>query len=299
MNTKAVTRIPLDRIAPDPGQPRKHFDAAALEELAGSIKSNGLIQPVTVRVAGKGRFIIVAGERRWRAHCLLRDRKVKGFTQIPCIVVKAGKTVDVRVKQLVENISRQDMTILEEADAFAELAKLGLSPEDIAERLGLATFRVVWRLQLQNLSPEIRRMVEGGHLDRQQALELARLQTHRDQARVVRMVNRGELTGWKALRNAVDAILQGHTAADLFGEASPVASVEDLATVRKMEARIERIVAVVAAGWKDGECVIASKVSPDRAGAMADRLAALKTAIAHMERELRNSAAQAKIVLQQ
>lgn len=290
-------RIPIDKIDADPGQPRKLFDAKALDELAVSIKANGLIQAVIVRPRKSGRYILVAGERRWRAHRLLRDRGDKRFASIKCEVVKSTGVVDTRIKQIVENIARADMTPFEEAEAFADLAKLGLSVEEIARRLGVVEFRVRWRLQLLNLAPEIRKMVEAAQLDRQQALEVARLPHHADQRRMVRMVNRGELVGWKAVRNAVDAILNRTTSEDLFGDAAPAPTREELAALRGMEAKIERVVAMVAGGWKDGECVVAAKVSPDRARLMADKIAAMRRHLTTMERELRNMSAQAKIVL--
>jgi hypothetical protein len=139
--------------------------------------------------------------------------------------------------------------------------------------------------------------VEAEQLDRQQALEVARLVAHSDQERIVKMINRGELSGWKAVRNAVDAILTNATQDDIFGALAPMPKEKELAVVRSMESKVDKAAALLAEGWKDGECIIASRVSPDRAGAMADKLAAIKTTIAHMERELRNVSAQAKIVM--
>jgi ParB family chromosome partitioning protein len=290
-------RISIDKITPDPGQPRKAFDDDTLNELAQSIKANGLIQPISVRPTTGGRYIIIAGERRWRAHCLLRDRGHAKFAMVEAIVRKNEHLVDVRVKQLVENIQRDDMPILEEADALAALRdEFGLEPDEIAQRLGLAPFRVRWRLQLLQLAPEIRRLVAGEHLDKQQAMEVARLDRHVDQRRIVQMINRRELVGWKAVRSAVDAILEKTTVADLFGDTAP-ARAEQLETVRRMERKVEQIVGMVAHGWRDGECVVATLVSPDRADHMADQLATIKAAISTMERELRNAAGQAKIAL--
>jgi len=291
-----MTKIALDKIAPDPEQPRKLFDAKALDELAGAIKANGLIQPITIRPDKKrrGHFIIVTGERRWRAHCLLRDRGDKRFTQIRCEIVKGGKPLDVKVAQLVENIARADMTILEEADAIAVLAKV-LTVEEIAERTGMVEFRVRWRLQLLNLTPEIRKMVAGEQLDKQQAMEIARL-PHREQTRIVQMINRRELVGWKAVRNAVEAILHSQTQADIFGNAGKPGP-KDVAELKAMELKIARIVALVAAGWKDGQCIVAARVDPDRAALMGEQLANIRKAIIVMERELQNVTAQAKIVM--
>jgi len=292
-------KIALAKIKPDPKQPRKLFDAASLEELAASIKANDLIQPITVRPdKQRGHYIIVAGERRYRAHCLLRDRGVKRFASIECNVRKMSAGADVLIKQIVENIAREDMTPLEEADAFQELRDVfEMDADAIAAKLGLAPFRVKWRLSLLNLSPSVRKMLESGALDRQQGLEVARLETHTDQLRIVRLINRGELIGWKAVRNAVDAILNGMTQADIFGAAAPATRAEDLKVVRSMENKIDEIAAVVSMGWRAGECVVASRVAPDRTGLMADKLAGIRSALAHMERELRNTSAQAKIVM--
>jgi ParB family chromosome partitioning protein len=290
-------KIALSKIDPDPDQPRKLFTADALESLAASIGSNGLLQPIIVRKGRGGRYIIVAGERRWRAHCLLRDHGVKRFASIDCIVRKTSGAIDVKVKQIVENVARADMTILEEADAFGDLVRLGMTEDEIATKLGLAGFRVRWRLMLLNLAPTVRRMVAAEQLDKQQAMEVARLESHADQARIVRMINRNELSGWKAVRNAVDAIVNGATQADIFGEMAPLPKAQELAIVRSMEKKVEEIAKVVAMGWKDGECIVASKVAADRAMVMAQKLAGIKAAIAHMERELRNMSGQAKIVL--
>lgn len=294
-----MTKICISRIAPDPNQPRKLFDATALDDLASSIKANGLIQPITVRPdKRRGHYIIVAGERRWRAHQLLHKRGLKRFGSIQAIVAKVRAGADVLVKQIAENMAREDMTPLEEADAFAVLRDdYGLSADQIADRLGLAPFRVRWRLQLLNLAPEIRKMVASGDLDRQQALEVARLERHQDQARIVRLINRQDLVGWKAVRNAVDAILTGATQADIFGAMAPMPKGKELAVLRSMEKKVDGIAAVVSLGWRDGECIVASRVSPDRAAAMADKLAVIKTAISHMERELRNVGAQTRIVM--
>jgi len=292
-------RISIDKIDPDPKQPRKIFDAAELEEFAGTIEANGLIQPITVRPRGNGRYWIVAGERRWRAHRLLRDRGLRRFAVIACNVEnKKTSLAVIRSKQIIENMARADLQPLEEARAFSQFAEdFDLTPEEVATRLGVAPFRVRWRLQLLNLAALIARMVEAGHLDRQQALEVARLDRHADQMRLVQMINRGELQGWKAVRNAADAILNGTTPSDLFGAGAPVVSAAEVAALRAMERKIETVADMVASGWRNGECIVANKVCPERAGVMADKLAAIKSAVSHMERELRNVGAQVKIAV--
>ncbi len=295
-----TTRIAISRISADPTQPRKKFAEDALEELAGSIEENGLIQPITVRAAGNGKrgYIIIAGERRWRAHQLLAVKGHTDFSTIECHIRKEAAGAGVLVKQIAENLNREDIEPMEEARAFARLRdEFGLDASQIAKKLGLAPFRVDWRLSLLNLSPPIARMVESGQIDRQLALESARLPTHRDQTRLVQMVNRGELVGWKTIRSAVDTMLDGSAAADLFGADAPKPDADDVRVVQSMERRVEQVANMVSHGWRAGECIVANKVDPDRAALIADKLQAIGGAIRIMERELRNVGAQAKIAL--
>lgn len=288
-------RISLDKIAGDPGQPRKDFDAADLDVLAASIQENGLMQPITVRPADeKGSYWIVAGERRYRAHVLLRERGVSGFNSIDALVKEPPTTADLRVRQIVENIARADLKPLEEARAFQDLLDHGLSEVEAAKKLGVKHARVQSMLSLLKLTPEIQTMVAGNQIDKAQALELARVK-HSDQIKLVQMLNRGELRHWKQLKSAVDAIADGWSQATMFGDA-PVASNEDVATLNAMERKIQNLSDQLAAGWKNGECIVATKVSPDRATLMADKLAAIRQAVRRMEQELRNVTAQAKIV---
>jgi ParB-like chromosome segregation protein Spo0J len=152
---------------------------------------------------GNGGRLHYRGRRAALARSVpLARSRLEEVQLLDCIVRMLGGAADIKVKQIVENIARTDMTILEEADAFGELVQLSMTEEEIATKLGLTIFRVRWRLQLLNLAPAIRKMVAADQLDRQQALEVARLESHADQARIVKMINRNELSGWKAVRNA-------------------------------------------------------------------------------------------------
>lgn len=283
-------KILISKIDANPAQPRKDFNETALRELADSIAANGLLQAITVRATKGGRYQIVAGERRWRAVKLLGRKTIAAS-----IVRKSDIARDIAA--IVENLQRADVTPIEEANAFKRLVDKGLTVEEIAKRLGLAEFRVRWRLQLLNLAPAPLKLFEAGQLDRQQALELARLPEPAEQIRVVQMINRGQLLGWKSVRCAVDALIDGTTQADIFGEVAPHAAEKDLETLSSMERRILSVATMVGAGWYEGECKIAAKVNPDRAALMADKLAAIQQATRTMERELRNLAAQALIAL--
>jgi len=166
-----------------------------------------------------------------------------------------------------------------------------------AKRLGLPVPRVRSRLSLLNLEPSLIRLLEADQLPKPQALELARLPNHADQIRLVQMISCGELGKWKSLKAAVDTILSGVTQADFFGTSAPVATPAEVATLNAMEAKIERAAALLSGGWKDGECIVATKVSPDRVALMADKLAAIRLSVRHMEQELRHVTAQARIAI--
>jgi ParB family chromosome partitioning protein len=288
-------RIPIASIDPNPDQPRKHFDEAALRELADSIRERGLLQPITVRPNRK-RFEIIAGERRWRAHGLLVKQGHTAFRWIAANVAAMDDNAR-DLAAIIENLQREDITPIEEANAFKRLIDQGMTAEDIAKATGAAPFRVRWRLQLLNLSPGILALFKASQLDRQQAMEIARLPDHRDQARILRLINAGKLVGWKPTRNAVDALLTEATQADIFGDAAPKPSKDDAKAVAGMERRIADVIEMVGRGWRDGECIIAARVDPDRAGKMADQLGELQKALRVMERELRNVTAQGQIVM--
>ena len=293
-----MTTIAIDKIDPNPDQPRKKFSPAHIDGLANSIRERGLLQAITVRPSRKGRFEIVAGECRWRAHKRLAERGFTTFSNIKATVVRMDDLAR-DIAAIVENLQREDISPIEEARSFKRLVDRGLEPEEIAKQCGCAVFRVRWRLQLLNLAPDIVKLFDADQIDRQQAMEISRLPDHADQHRILRLINRGQLQGWKAVRNAVDAIISGATQADIFGDAAPKASRAETRTVSGMEARIAEMTKLLGAGWRDGECIVAARVNLDRAGLMADRLNAIAKTCGIMERELRQVAAQGRIVLSQ
>src|ERR1043166_290547 len=149
--------IYLDLIEPNPQQPRTRFTDAKLEELAQSIRANGVVQPIVVRPHG-GRYQIVAGERRWRAAQLAELRK------IPALIreVSDEKLLELA---LVENIQRQELNPIEEANAYRKLIEnIGLTQEQIAERVGKDRTVVTTSLRLLRLSDDLQHLIEDGSL---------------------------------------------------------------------------------------------------------------------------------------
>lgn len=147
-----VERIPLERIDPNPYQPRKVFHSERLEELAQSIRSDGVIQPILVQSNGD-RYTLVVGERRWRA------AKLAGLLVIPAVVrdIPSDRLLEVT---LVENVQREDLNPIETAQAFDRLAREGhLSHEEIAQRTGKERSTITNLLRLLKLPPDVQQLV--------------------------------------------------------------------------------------------------------------------------------------------
>ena len=156
-NTSGVRMIPISSIAPHPGQPRRHFDEAALTELAASIAERGLIQPIIVRPHGHD-YQIVAGERRWRAAQRAR------LHEIP-VVVRDYSDTDTLQIALLENIQRQDLNAIEEAQAYHRLAEeFGHTQEVLAKTVHKSRSHVANLLRLLDLPSEVQALVVDGKL---------------------------------------------------------------------------------------------------------------------------------------
>ncbi|MFD8774507.1 ParB/RepB/Spo0J family partition protein [Streptomyces sp. NPDC059916] len=179
--------IPIDRIDADPDQPRKHFDPAKLSELAGSLKRIGQQQPVSVRYdTGTKRYTLIMGERRWRA------AKIAGLTELDAVVQHGIKQGDrtIRMKAVAENVGRADMTAMEEANAFQQLADDGYTIDEVAEGTGKSAAYVGWRLDLLKLCPTAQEAMSKGHLPPALAWYVSKLSTD-NQARFLAKYLRG------------------------------------------------------------------------------------------------------------
>ena len=177
-----ILLVPQEDIAPNVHQPRKRFDSDELEGLAESIRLNGIIQPVNVRIRADGKYELISGERR------LRAARIVGLTRIPCIVMDASDEKSA-VYALIENIQRQDLGFFEEADAIAKLiTEFGLSQETVARRLGKAQSTVSNKLRLLKLPREIRFEAEATGLTERHARALLRLENEKQQKHAVSII---------------------------------------------------------------------------------------------------------------
>ena len=153
-----ITLIRISLVDPKSDQPRKYFDKEALEELAESIRENGLLQPILVREYGDGRYQIIAGERRFRA-C-----KLAGLSEIPAIILDRSDKAVAEIA-LIENIQREDLNPIEEAMAYKALVvNYGMTQEEIAATVGKSRSAVANSMRLLELPDEILTMVASGEL---------------------------------------------------------------------------------------------------------------------------------------
>lgn len=167
---RATLEVAVDRITPSPFQPRRTFDEAKIEELAASIRNQGIIQPLVVRPKNDG-FELIAGERRWRA------AMKAGLSRVP-VVVRAASDHEALQLALVENLQREDLNAIEEASGYRRLQEeFQWSQEEMAERVGKSRPAIANSLRLLALPPEVQQEVTAGNLPAGQARALLGLHT--------------------------------------------------------------------------------------------------------------------------
>ena len=177
-----VWRAPIDKLKPSQLQPRERFDKEKLEELAQSIKSAGLLQPIITRRKANGEFEIVAGERRWRA------AQLAGLHEVPIIVKDFDdkKTLEVAI---IENVQRENLNPMEEAEAYARLAnEFKLTQQQVAEKVGKDRVTIANAIRLLQLTNDVREMIRQGNLTSGHAKVLLSVDDPISQSRLARMV---------------------------------------------------------------------------------------------------------------
>ncbi|MBU6246207.1 MAG: ParB/RepB/Spo0J family partition protein [Xanthomonadaceae bacterium] len=193
--------LPIQQIQPGKYQPRRHWNDEALDELAASIKAQGLIQPVVVRALGKGSYELIAGERRWRA------AQRAQLSEIPALV-KDVPDVAVPAMALIENIQRQDLTPLEEADALKRLIEdFSLTHQQAADAVGRSRAAVSNLLRLTDLPGAIKKLLDEGKLEMGHARCLLTL----DEAVAVPLARQASTLGW-TVRELEDAARRAQSA---------------------------------------------------------------------------------------
>ena len=182
LTSRKVILLPVGSIHPNPMQPRKIFDPDALAELTESIRMYGVLQPLTVRKAMDGSFELVAGERR------LRASRAAGLDKVPCILVNVSEQ-DSGLLALVENLQRQDLDFIEEAEGLRTLTRsYGMSQEEAAKCIGLSQSAVANKLRLLRLSPELLYLLRERGLSERHARALLRLENDEQRLEVLSYV---------------------------------------------------------------------------------------------------------------
>lgn len=181
-NNTGVLEIDINKIKPNPNQPRKNFDQDALNELAASIKVHGIVQPIVLNQQPDGQYLIIAGERRWRA------ANICGLKTVPA-VIKNYTDKQIKEISIIENLQREDLNPIEAAKAIKELMdEYGLTQETVSDRIGKSRSNVANTLRLLSLYPDVMEMVEKGKISSGHARCLVVIEDPKEQIRLAQMV---------------------------------------------------------------------------------------------------------------
>lgn len=201
---KSAVKLKINDIEPNRAQPRKSFDEEALEELANSISTHGVIQPLLVRPLADGGYQLIAGERRWRAS------RMAGLTEVP-VVIREMSDSEAMELALVENLQREDLNPIEEAQGLALLMETyGLTQEQAAKRVGKSRPAVANSMRLLSLPQEVLAMVERGELSAGHARTILALENAGQITALANEIIKKNLSVRETER-AVKALLKGDT----------------------------------------------------------------------------------------
>ncbi len=197
---KNVIYVPVKAVYPNPFQPRHHFDQNALSELSASIKSVGVLQPISVRKSFGDTYELIAGERR------LRASKLAGLEVIPAIVYDISDN-DSAIIALLENLQRADLSYMEEAQGYARLIKYhNMTQEEIAEKVGKNQSTIANKLRLLKLPESVKRLLFSEKLSERHARALLKIEDEHTQLRVLNIIIKNGLNVKKS-EELIDSIL--------------------------------------------------------------------------------------------
>lgn len=200
-SSSATNEIVLSSLVPNPNQPRKNFDQTALQELANSIKVHGVIQPLVVNDQKDGTYLIIAGERRYRAS------KLAGLNTVPCII-KDYSEKQIKEISIIENLQREDLNPIESARAIRQLMdEYKMTQEAVSERIGVSRPNIANTLRLLSLCPEVIALVENGKLSAGHARCLVPVQDYNSQIKLAMAASDNRMTV-RDLEKAVKNLLK-------------------------------------------------------------------------------------------
>lgn len=177
-----VVKVPIDKVKPNPYQPRKTFEDDSLEDLASSISQYGVLQPLLVALDAEGDYLLIAGERR------LRASKLAHLTEVP-VIISEYTTQQIAEIALIENLQREDLHFLEEAEGYEQLMlQFNLTQEAMATRVGKKQSTIANKLRLLRLSINVRQVLREGQLTERHARALLKLEDEQKQLEVLQTV---------------------------------------------------------------------------------------------------------------
>lgn len=177
-----ILYLPIEKIIANQYQPRKHFDEDTLQELSQSIKNYGIIQPLSVRKISNDNYELVAGERR------LRAAKIAGLKAVPVIIINISDTESATIA-LLENIQREDLNFIEEAEAFQQLLQYhGYTQEYLAKSIGKKQSTIANKLRILKLDEDIRKIILENALTERHARALLKLPNKKFQAKILKII---------------------------------------------------------------------------------------------------------------
>ncbi len=259
-----ITMLLLKHIYSNPQQSRKYFDMKKLQELAASIKEEGILSPIIVRPDGRRRYLIIAGERRYRACCML------GLERIP-VIVKMLSEQSASYQMMIENLQRVDISPLEEARAYRKIMDdFRLTIEQVAKKVGvLQPYRIADRLVLLNLKSEYQECLEKSFITATQAFYLAKVSAE-FQPQFFRMIRDGKVDN-ASLASAAQYFTEAASQRRMFDDVH--ISQEELRLMKNIERQVEdigrRLECLIN---KEGEIDIANRVAPTRVAIVAEKL---------------------------
>lgn len=205
---KAVYQLPIEKVRPNPYQPRKYFNISALEELAESITAYGILQPITVRKMSGGYYELVAGERR------LRAAEMAGLTTVPAIFVQVSDS-DSAVLAFIENIQRQNLSFLEEAEGYRNMMEdYGLTQEELAAKLSKSQSAIANKLRVLKLEDSVKKELLDNHFTERHARALLRLPDEQTRLLVMAQMIREEMNVKRTeelVENTLEEMRHKHT----------------------------------------------------------------------------------------
>ncbi|WP_273522357.1 ParB/RepB/Spo0J family partition protein [Rhodosalinus sediminis] len=283
-----LKRIPLDQITRNPDQPRQHFDAETLAELAASIAANGLQQPITVRpVAGPVPYMIVAGERRYRAHLLLAER---GEADAILCHVRRMDDETMHIHAILENLQRAEVSPLEEAVAYQRMIDdFGFSVADLARQLGITqSWRITERLRLLGLTADNRDLLSRGVVTLTQAYHMAALSPN-GQQEFLGLVRAGLVGSNRACEAAAAKIAAREAQIEMPMPAAP----KPRASLKGLEDRLDALGTALQPLFKEGPFAAPENLDPDEAARCMEKTRLLQRHLRQIQGEIERASAAA------